>query len=79
MQAPRATTPARTLCRIAASFAVLSTLLACGYKGPLYMPPPPMPEESLTTPPAPASLPAADSTDRTNDTDAAAPSPVQAQ
>jgi len=77
MQAPNATTPVRTFCRIAAGFAVLSTLLACGYKGPLYMPPPPMPEESLTTPPVPASLPAPDSTGQSGDAPAA--SPVQAQ
>src|SRR5690606_39362829 len=32
MQAPRASTAAHTLCRIAASLAVFSTLLACGYK-----------------------------------------------
>ncbi|WP_353152132.1 lipoprotein [Pollutimonas bauzanensis] len=58
MQAPRTSTPARTVCRIVASFALLSTLLACGYKGPLYMPPPPAPDVELTTPPEPANLPA---------------------
>lgn len=79
MQAPRATTTARTFCRTAASFALLSTLLACGYKGPLYMPPPPLPEESLTAPPTPASLPEAESTDQGKNPDAAAPSPVRAQ
>ncbi|NYT62982.1 lipoprotein [Alcaligenaceae bacterium] len=58
MQAPRNPAPAHTVCRIVASFALLSMLLACGYKGPLYLPPPPAPDASLTTPPAPASLPA---------------------
>ncbi|MBF6616469.1 LPS translocon maturation chaperone LptM [Pollutimonas thiosulfatoxidans] len=37
--------------RYAGAVVVLSTLAACGYKGPLYMPPPPDPDESLTTPP----------------------------
>lgn len=76
MQAPRTTTPAHTVGRIVASFALLSTLLACGYKGPLYMPPPPAPDASLTTPP-PATLPAPESADKPGE--AAAPSPVRAQ
>lgn len=78
MHAPRATTPARTFCRIAAGIAVLSTLLACGYKGPLYMPPPPMPEESLTTPPTPANVPGPESNEPAGNAGAAA-SPVPPQ
>lgn len=37
--------------RLLATLAATSVLAACGYKGPLYMPPPPAPDESLTTPP----------------------------
>ncbi|RTZ45379.1 hypothetical protein EKL30_04885 [Candidimonas sp. SYP-B2681] len=74
MQAPLNSTPAHTVCRIVASFALLSTLLACGYKGPLYMPPPPPPEESLTTPPPAPSMPAPETP--TNDSGATT-SPVQ--
>lgn len=56
MSAPRFLPPAslrirrHTLCIIG----VALTLSACGYKGPLYMPPPPppAPQESLTTPPS---------------------------
>ncbi|WP_397474435.1 lipoprotein [Pusillimonas sp.] len=51
MQAPRTKTRASFKYRIVASLALLPLLLACGYKGPLYMPPPPPPEEALTTPP----------------------------
>lgn len=60
MQASRTETPASFKYRIVASLALLPLLAACGYKGPLYMPPPP-PEETLTTPPqAPAPRPAPD-------------------
>ncbi|WP_143705472.1 LPS translocon maturation chaperone LptM [Pollutimonas subterranea] len=81
MQAPRAPTAAHTFCRLAASVAVFSTLLACGYKGPLYMPPPPAPEASLTTPPTPAGVPDSGTTSGGNDgnADAASTSPVRAQ
>ena len=61
MQAPRTKTPAAFKYRIVASLAVIPLLAACGYKGPLYMPPPPPPEAELTTPPhtpAPAATPA---------------------
>ena len=51
MQASSNTTTAASVTRIVASFAFLATLSACGYKGPLYMPPPAPPEESLTRPP----------------------------
>ena len=54
MQASRTKTPASVTYRIVAILAVSTLLTACGYKGPLYMPPPP-PQDSLTTPPqAPA-------------------------
>ncbi|TAM90967.1 MAG: hypothetical protein EPN41_00325 [Candidimonas sp.] len=50
--------------------ALLSTALcACGYKGPLTMPKPSPPPESLTKPPALPNPPA--------NPDAAVPSPVQ--
>ncbi|WP_143705168.1 LPS translocon maturation chaperone LptM [Pollutimonas nitritireducens] len=79
MQAPRASTAARPLCRLAASLAIFSTLLACGYKGPLYMPPPPPPEESLTTPPRPAGAPETGSANNNDNGGAASTSPVRAQ
>lgn len=75
MQASRITTPAHTVCRIVASFALLSTLLACGYKGPLYMPPPPPPDASLTNPPTPSGPPAQQAPGSAGE--AATPSPVQ--
>ncbi|HEU0230991.1 MAG TPA: lipoprotein [Burkholderiaceae bacterium] len=45
------------LCRIAGGLLLLSALGACGYKGPLYMPKPSPPPESLTKPPTPQPLP----------------------
>jgi len=57
MQAPHLGTPALFKLRIVASLALVPLLVACGYKGPLYMPPPPPPEEALVTPPqAPAQV-----------------------
>jgi predicted small lipoprotein YifL len=57
MQAHTTPKSALAICRYAACLALLSTLAACGYKGPLYMPPPP-PDETLAAPPTPAPLPA---------------------
>jgi predicted small lipoprotein YifL len=54
MHASRAVSAGKFICRLAGSIALLSGLLACGYKGPLYMPPPPAPEAALTAPPEPA-------------------------
>ncbi|MFT0849801.1 lipoprotein [Achromobacter sp. F4_2707] len=42
---------ARRSMRLIACGLMLSGLLACGYKGPLYMPPPEDPPTTLTTPP----------------------------
>ncbi|NYT75975.1 hypothetical protein H0A71_03090 [Alcaligenaceae bacterium] len=42
---------AHAVTRLAASAALLSLLAACGYKAPLYMPPPAAPDQSLTAPP----------------------------
>ncbi|WP_040548773.1 LPS translocon maturation chaperone LptM [Pusillimonas noertemannii] len=73
MQAPQTKTPASIKYRIVASLALFPLLAACGYKGPLYMPPPP-PEDSLTAPPqsdmpAPSPAPAgADSADASQGT-----------
>lgn len=40
--------------RIGCILGLVITLSACGYKGPLYMPPPPpAPDASLTEPPGP--------------------------
>lgn len=38
--------------KAALALAALMLLAACGYKGPLYLPPPPDPDPSLTTPPS---------------------------
>lgn len=77
MQASRTTTHAHTLCRIVASFALLSTLMACGYKGPLYMPAPPAPDAALTTPPTPAAPLTPEASGKAGET--ATPRPVPAQ
>lgn len=53
MQASRPTAFTSRKHLIVASLALLPLLAACGYKGPLYMPPPP-PEEALTAPPQPS-------------------------
>lgn len=42
--------------RITCTLALALSLSACGYKGPLYMPPP-APEASLTTPPSNDAIP----------------------
>ena len=44
MHAPRPMAFAFILTRIVAGFTLLAGLGACGYKGPLYMPPPPPPD-----------------------------------
>ncbi|MGB6103405.1 MAG: lipoprotein [Pusillimonas sp.] len=64
--------------RLLAGLFMASMLAACGYKGPLYLPPPPAPDESLTTPPASATIPETEAGGQT-DTPAtpATPSPVQ--
>ncbi len=60
MQAPRPAARTTLVSRIVASLALASVLGACGYKGPLYLPPPPpAPDASLTTPPTQQSAPAA--------------------
>lgn len=78
MQAPRSTTSAIGVCRLATGLFLVSMLAACGYKGPLYMPPPPAPDASLTTPPTPAALPEAEAAGQAGESPASAtPSPVQ--
>lgn len=45
-------TPGRSLYRTSCVLGLMLMLSACGYKGPLTMPPPPpAPDASLTTPP----------------------------
>ena len=44
--------------RLLACGALLGSLLACGYKGPLYLPPPEAPPAALTAPPGHDSPPA---------------------
>ncbi|MCC2595972.1 lipoprotein [Pusillimonas sp. MFBS29] len=57
---PRLDTHCKTAIRLMAGLSLAAMLAACGYKGPLYMPPPPEPDAELTTPPTPSSLPADD-------------------
>lgn len=45
--------PVRRAARLLACGLILGGLMACGYKGPLYLPPPEAPPATLTTPPAP--------------------------
>lgn len=54
LPAPRIRQSARTV----AGVLVLGSLLACGYKGPLYLPPPEDPPAELTTPPGHDTAPA---------------------
>lgn len=42
---------ARQGLRLVAGTLILGSLLACGYKGPLYLPPPENPPAELTQPP----------------------------
>lgn len=65
------------LCRIAGGLLLLSALGACGYKGPLYMPKPSPPPESLTKPPTPQPLPSETPSSKTATPDAATPSAVK--
>ncbi|NLC36505.1 MAG: hypothetical protein GX772_08700 [Alcaligenaceae bacterium] len=52
MQTPsRLPVIARQSMRLLACSLMLGGLLGCGYKGPLYMPPPEDPPATLTTPP----------------------------
>ncbi|MCB5364678.1 lipoprotein [Pusillimonas sp. CC-YST705] len=50
MLASRPTAHAFSLSRIVAGFVLTAGLAACGYKGPLHMPPPP-PDEASVMPP----------------------------
>lgn len=50
-------THCKTAFRLLAGLSLATMLTACGYKGPLYMPPPPEPDASLTTPPTSTTLP----------------------
>jgi len=47
----RSSTTARRSARLLGSGILLAVLAACGYKGPLYLPPPETPPATLTTPP----------------------------
>ncbi|NYT58382.1 lipoprotein [Alcaligenaceae bacterium] len=49
-------THCKTAFRLLAGLSLAAMLTACGYKGPLYMPPP-APDASLTTPPTSTTLP----------------------
>lgn len=71
------TAPAGYLCRIAAGALLLAALGACGYKGPLYMPKPAPPPDSLTKPPTSAIPPADAPSSTSSSSDAATPSAVK--
>ncbi len=47
----RVTRSTRRGMRLLASSLLMGSLLACGYKGPLYLPPPEDPPATLTQPP----------------------------
>lgn len=47
----------RSLTRAGCAVALMLTLQGCGYKGPLYHPPPPEPDATLTAPPSATSRP----------------------
>lgn len=67
-----------TLRRFACIAGLAMTLTACGYKGPLYMPPPPpAPEKSLTTPPSDETIPSVGSPASAPVTEEAAPAEKQ--
>ncbi|MFT0545421.1 LPS translocon maturation chaperone LptM [Allopusillimonas ginsengisoli] len=51
MQVSPARANVHAVTRLAASVTLLALLAACGYKGPLYLPPPAAPDRSLTAPP----------------------------
>ena len=70
MQASSGPAPARHTPRIVASLILMALLAGCGYKGPLYLPPPPAPKASLTKPPQSVQLPPADATAAPADTHA---------
>lgn len=57
MQAPYKQTAVHRVWRMAAGLSLLALVTACGYKGPLYMPPPPAPDESLVAPPTSGTVP----------------------
>jgi predicted small lipoprotein YifL len=59
MQAPLLQTAALSVRRLALGLPLLLALGACGYKGPLYMPPPPAPDDSLVAPPTSGAVPPA--------------------
>jgi predicted small lipoprotein YifL len=71
------TAAAGHLCRIAAGALLLAALGACGYKGPLYMPKPAPPPDSLTKPPTSTTPPADTSSPTPSSSDAATPSAVK--
>ncbi|AEC21393.1 hypothetical protein PT7_2853 [Pusillimonas sp. T7-7] len=77
MPKPQDPTRNKTGPRLLAGLLMAAMLTACGYKGPLYMPPPPAPDESLTTPPASTTLPATEAGSPVEEPSSATPSPVQ--
>lgn len=77
MPKPQDLTCSKAGYRLLTSLLMATMLTACGYKGPLYMPPP-APDESLTTPPTSTTLPAPEAGGQSGEpSSAATPSPVQ--
>ena len=78
MPKPQDSRRSKSGARLLGGLFVAAMLTACGYKGPLYMPPPPAPDESLTTPPTSATPPADPGGARSGaPASGATPSPVQ--
>jgi len=79
MQAPHTAARTTLVSRIVTSLALVSALGACGYKGPLYLPPPPeAPDASLTAPPTQQQTPGAQA-DEAAQAQPVAPEPATTQ
>ncbi len=60
----RQSTPVRQGMRVLAGGLLLGGLMACGYKGPLYLPPPEDPPADLTAPPTQDAPPGSPTTEQ---------------
>ena len=77
MQTPRSIVTGPFVRRAGISLTMLVVLGGCGFKGPLYLPPPPAPDATLTTPPAASSAPSAPNSGGAVDANTPASMPVQ--
>jgi len=60
----RHSTPVRLGMRVLAGGLLIGGLMACGYKGPLYLPPPEDPPANLTEPPTQDAPPGSSTTEQ---------------